>query len=621
MSHGSPGAKTAGARPAPTTPDPIEIAMEAEAAGAPPSGVAHEVLAKQSRLIGWEIADRRAAFALKVLTSAAGLVAAAVLALMAWSASRADGVIIQPFSVPPDLAARGYTGQALAARVQDRLNRLQAQTQSVRAAASYANDWGHDIKVEIPTTSVSLTDVSKALRQWLGHESHVGGDLVRTPTGLSLTVRTEAGGDDVAGDEADMDGLLQKAAEALYRRTQPYRFGEYLRQANRIDEAKAVFADLAENGPPSERPWGLTGMARLEQDPVAARRLASQALALNPNLANAWRSYALAAQRSGDYEAAYRANARALALYARPDRGGTTPEAQAELVVRADFHTYSGHFADCLTDSLKGERAATKPGQRAAMHGSAIYCTGLTHDISGMRRMTGGVLDGESIQRGTGGQHEWNAALTTHDWERGLAASRSEEAVLQASPDPAFRQRGAERIRPQQAMYLARLGRLDEARAAIAGLDPNGYWASAARGFIAEAEGDAAKTDRIYEAVITRMPHVAWTYSYWGEARLRRGDAAGAVAVADRGLKLAPRNADLMVIRAEGLLRQGRAAAALKSLDTAARLTPRWGLLHMKRGEALAKLGKLEGARAEYRIAAGLDLASEDRVSLQRLSR
>ena len=42
---------------APTTPDPIEIAMEAEASGALPAGVAHRVLVRQEQLIGWQIAS------------------------------------------------------------------------------------------------------------------------------------------------------------------------------------------------------------------------------------------------------------------------------------------------------------------------------------------------------------------------------------------------------------------------------------------------------------------------------------------------------------------------------------------------------------------------------------
>ena len=59
------------AGPAPTTPDPIEIAMEAEAGDTAPDSPARRVLLGQERLIGadltlrgWEIADRRAALVL-----------------------------------------------------------------------------------------------------------------------------------------------------------------------------------------------------------------------------------------------------------------------------------------------------------------------------------------------------------------------------------------------------------------------------------------------------------------------------------------------------------------------------------------------------------------------------
>src|SRR5690349_4959487 len=92
--------------PAVTTPDPIEIAMEAEADGLAPAGVAARYLENQNRLTLWQIASERAGFALKVPTGAAGLAVAGMLAVMAWQASRADGLVIKPFSVPPDLAAR-----------------------------------------------------------------------------------------------------------------------------------------------------------------------------------------------------------------------------------------------------------------------------------------------------------------------------------------------------------------------------------------------------------------------------------------------------------------------------------------------------------------------------------
>jgi hypothetical protein len=115
---------------APTTPDPIEIAMEAEASGVAPSGVAARVLEKQERLIGWQIASERAGFGLKVLAGLAGLAAAMGLGLMMWSAAHSDGLIIEAIEAPPEIVGQGYTGQALAAELQDKLNRMQrSQTQ------------------------------------------------------------------------------------------------------------------------------------------------------------------------------------------------------------------------------------------------------------------------------------------------------------------------------------------------------------------------------------------------------------------------------------------------------------------------------------------------------------
>src|SRR4051812_3558065 len=100
---------------APTTPDPIEMAMEALAGGVAPQGVAVRVLERQARLLGWQIASERAGFALKLLTAAAGLAAAVAAGVMPWQASRANGLVVAGFTAPPAYATRGLSGDVLAA--------------------------------------------------------------------------------------------------------------------------------------------------------------------------------------------------------------------------------------------------------------------------------------------------------------------------------------------------------------------------------------------------------------------------------------------------------------------------------------------------------------------------
>ena len=107
MSGGPRKPRRAKPAPAPTTPDPIEIAMEAEAGGRAPQGVAERVLVQHERLICWQVANERAAFALRVLTAAAGLAAAVVLVAFVWSASQAQGLVVDPFLTPPSLAEDG----------------------------------------------------------------------------------------------------------------------------------------------------------------------------------------------------------------------------------------------------------------------------------------------------------------------------------------------------------------------------------------------------------------------------------------------------------------------------------------------------------------------------------
>ena len=137
------------------TPDPVELAMEAAADGGAPSEPVRALLENQNRLIGWQIATERAAFALKLLTACVGIVAAVVVATLLISASQYRGLTVQPFSVPPELEARGLNGSAVATRVLDKLTALQAGTVSLRAANSYANSWGDSVEVQIPQTGVS----------------------------------------------------------------------------------------------------------------------------------------------------------------------------------------------------------------------------------------------------------------------------------------------------------------------------------------------------------------------------------------------------------------------------------------------------------------------------------
>jgi hypothetical protein len=82
----------------------------------------------------------------------AGEVIAVGFAALAWHAHEDHGLLIDAFSVPPEPAAEGISGSVVAQRFLDKFNALQTETESDRPAATFQNNWGDDIKVEIPET-------------------------------------------------------------------------------------------------------------------------------------------------------------------------------------------------------------------------------------------------------------------------------------------------------------------------------------------------------------------------------------------------------------------------------------------------------------------------------------
>ena len=271
-------------------------------------------LAHELKLRHWSLWVRHASSVLKLtLELGVGLLLLALVAglsVMVWTAAHADGLVIESFSVPPDMASRGLTGQVVASQLLDRMTGLVNANSTLRAAKSFANSWGDDIKVEIPDTGVSVGEAYRFLKSRLGHETHINGEVWRTQSGIAITARLSgSGGVTIAGNEADQDVLTRKMAEKIFGATQPYRYGIYLDTHGRAAEAMPVFKTLATNGPLPERVWGYIGWynALTDTAPIAVRsRLLERALVLQPDNLLAINNLASTESVAGHQEAAFR---------------------------------------------------------------------------------------------------------------------------------------------------------------------------------------------------------------------------------------------------------------------------------------------------------------------------
>jgi hypothetical protein len=216
----------------------------------------HEQRAVSLQLLKLKRFDERLRVALRLFVILVATVVGIGALIMIRDAIADHGLVVEAFSVPPDMARDGLTGEVVATRFLDKLKALQTATASDRPADSYQYNWGSDLKVEIPETGLSLAELGKLLRDRFGHANRIAGEVIRTPTGIAVTARF---GDmppaTFTGAEGNFDELAAKAAEAVYRTSQPYRFAQFLSGQNRNAEAFSVIAELATNGPPNERGW------------------------------------------------------------------------------------------------------------------------------------------------------------------------------------------------------------------------------------------------------------------------------------------------------------------------------------------------------------------------------
>ncbi|WP_309628893.1 hypothetical protein [Brevundimonas sp.] len=594
---------------APTTADAVEIAMDRIIAGEPEDGPAHAVLRGHRDLLRWQTISERMSVALKVLTGLTGVLVAGALIYLVWSAVRYQGLVVQPLSVAPDLAERGLTGEVLAGDLLDRLVSMQEQTDSVRAPGSYAIDWGSSVEVEIPQTGVSIGELQRFLRSWLGKETRISGVVYRARDGrLFVTARTGGtSGVTFSGTDDELPDLMQKAAESVYARTQPYRFTVYLGNAGREDEALPIYRQAASYGETEEawlvRGWGIVFLTRGEIP--RALELYREVEAKAPDMGPLFQTIGDAESYLGHDEAAYQAYVRAADLIGRSrEVDPLLREDYARLeAIEAAVMVGDIGLADRLTAELEqmdatggADAVGHRPGalERAAMDG--IEEASPEYIWSNY-----GALAVAALERADPvGALRWldltDAAVTTAGMESTIPVGS-----------------GPLRIRS-----LILLRRLDEATALAAALPQDCADCMLVRAETAEARGDQAAADRLFAHASAMTPSLPRARLSWGKALLMRGDTAGAIEKARAAARLAPRFADPLKLWGDALMAQDDPGEAIRKYQAAARLNDRWGALQLAWGRALEARGRRDQAAERYRAAQGLDLTSADRIETAR---
>jgi tetratricopeptide (TPR) repeat protein len=583
--------------PAPGGLDPIAAALATSAtvAGETLDPQLKSYLARQEKLVEIQTEHlheqrivvlanlklKRASERLKLATQGFVAVVALVivcgLGLMVWNAAHDHGLVVEPFSVAPAMAQRGLTGEVVARQMLGRLADMQAHTGSLRAANTYQNNWGDDLKVEIPETGVvSITEAQRFLRNWLGRQTRISGEVYQTPSGLTVTARAgETAGDSFSGADTDYDALLQRAAEAVYGTTQPYRFAIYLQQHDREDDANKVLLLLAQNHDAIERAWAYHGLAGHYPPHDLRRELALYRRALDqvPDFAPALGNMAFTDYRLGRYQASfsaatkYLADRKAIEKYISADRRENSIFAKRQ---QLDFLT--GNYRDALK----------------LTHGRAT-------DGLDDYKLTFAVLNAESHDFSDTDALVADAAQDDPERSfvlglRGLEAGDPQSiAWFVRSDEDQEKARGRDARLAWEWMTArakARFGDAAGAQALIGETALDCYPCVATRGVVAAARGDKAAAEHWFAEAIRMGPDIPFAYVDRGQARLDRGDAAGALADAEAASRVGPHFADALKLWGDALAKTGAWSEAVVKYDAALAETPAWKALKQARAAA-----------------------------------
>ncbi|HEY6457643.1 MAG TPA: hypothetical protein VIY90_20385 [Steroidobacteraceae bacterium] len=596
----------------------LSVAMQ-QAAGDPVlSRSASEYLDEQRRLIQIQIKhfdeERRLGIAAAkrkryadfmrnaLYTCIALLVLGIVIAVvrMTYEAMSDHGLVVEDFTVPSDLAARGVTSQALAADLANRVAAIRAFANG--HSLTYSNDVRSDqsatLRVQIPETGISVDELERFLHRWLGHQTVVSGEL-REEGGDQLTLLLNIPGADpivVNGLDTDLGGLVQTSAEKAFAAFDPVNDVIYLLNTGRRVEAYSAASRYAHSlsvaAPGTDRATAYALLATADWD---ERRMLSEsgiAIDTDPRLMVGWMEAARESAFLGHDEATVDFARKGLGTKRR-DQPPSQQGANSWLIAgeHAFIDQATGDFGALRSDYEIYDRRLSMPVTDS--YGERAQVAALLHDEATARQQLGLALAAGPLDL-TVLEARWDVSAAAADWTAALETAKAlvadQEAQVSKAPSPEFAGRPEllleTQYRPWLAYAEAMTGNIASATALIAQTPNDCYVCVRTRANVAAAAHDAATADHWFAEAVRQAPDLPMAYFEWGEALLARGDLAGAARELAMAHDKGPHFADPLKVWGDVLARQGKTKEALEKYEESLKYAPNWQQLKEARESA-----------------------------------
>jgi tetratricopeptide (TPR) repeat protein len=566
--------------------------------------------------------------AMQIMVVALGLLVVVGIGAAVWNASLADGLVVDAFTVPPDFEKSGITGDVVAGDITSKVTSIRKTAMDISYSISrdVSADRYNDIKVEIPETGVSISEVWRTLRRWLGHERHLTGNVRQLGGGrIALTTSLDGGAAMTeTGAASDLPAIEQRAAEDVFGTFDPVNHINYLDFEGRPREALTA----AERFVPESKvqlhadSYSLLSLMTVSATGDVPLALARARIGMNidPKLAVLHVMMARYEYFLGHEEARLAQDRLILSLRNEDQipahQHGGFDEMRKQAT--AQIALLTGDFANAT--SWVCSHTCTDTGLQVTRSGLLARL----HDVGAARSL---LVEGQAaphVRAGDIQEARYQIAVAAEDWKTALdEAAAMHSFYLPGGSDLSPRLVAlayATEIAPLLAIAQARTGQFTQAHATIDRTPRDCVPCETARGDIDALERNWSGAAFWFAHSIHDAPSLPFAEHDWGAMLLRKGDLDGAIAKFMSAHSKGPHFADPLEIWGEVLIAKNRSDLALSKFEEASKYAPNWGRLHLKWGEALWWSGNRGEAKKQFAIAAMLDLTPSEKSELAKVS-
>lgn len=528
-----------------------------------------------------------------VLDAGLAALGLALLVGIAWSVYSAvtdRSIVVNAFTVAPNLEKSGTSGAAVATQFLDELIQLRESARADIAKRAVIDSLAEQVQIEVPEVHVSYGELRRVLHETLGHRTQIRGEVNESPDGLALTVRATSLPTRTFTGKADaLPALVTQAAEYAYGHTDPVQMAYYLQRASRPEEAVALIRKRFAAEPPEVQAqmlnvWGNV-LANVDSLPQAFAKYRA-AIGLNPKFWYPYFNLVNFGAASGGEEEAVKVS-REFEHAARRGRWFGLPAVDS-LFVNVDELRLDVPLM--IQESLMDYDVTSGLGSTGFPAGAVIaQYYGLQHDpaaaeliletnpdAAGEQKSILGVSAPieEAAARGViefEAGHYPEAARHWADWDRLISNASQKDLPYRIE----YR-----RQRCWLPIAYEMAGRREDADAALLATQPlNQADCYRFRADVYDHRGAWDQAQSTYAQGVARVPSLPHVYLGWGKALLGHQQYQAAIEKLAAAHQRGPHWADPLKFWGDALVGLGKKSEALAKYDEALRYAPKWDQL------------------------------------------